>query len=349
MSERLKFDYYYGKEADMFSFLRIPRLLVKDPHFKILTNDAKMLYGLMLDRMSLSIKNEWQDDEDRTYIIYKIDSIAEDLGCARKKAMSSLAELEKIGLVEKVKLGLGKPDIIYVKNFVCIEIVHDDSKGEEMAGKPCDSTEVLKRDSKESLKGTSRGFQKGLQEVPKKDFKESSNDTSRGPQKELQEVPERHPNYTNNNQTDFNQTEDNHIKSINLEDRGDYAENDGMDEIDAIYDYVKSIIEYDALVCDHPYKQKTIDELVDIMVETMVVDNPTFWINQRNIPRKLVISRFEKYDQQLMEYVLYSLDDNTTKVKKVKNYLLTTLYNAPMTIDNHYHSEVMHDMYGRRD
>ena len=124
MSEILQLDYYYGIEAEQFSFYRVPRLLIKDERFKKLSSDAKLLYGLMLDRMSLSIKNKWFDDNNRAYIIYTISSIMEDLGCGKEKAVKVLAELDNtkgIGLVEKVRRGLGKPDIIYVKNFASSE------------------------------------------------------------------------------------------------------------------------------------------------------------------------------------------------------------------------------------
>ena len=109
MGEILQLDYYYGIEAEQFSFYRVPRLLIKDERFKKLSSDAKLLYGLMLDRMSLSMKNEWFDDENRAYIIYTIDSIMEDLGCAKEKAVKVLAELDSvkgIGLVEKVRIEL---------------------------------------------------------------------------------------------------------------------------------------------------------------------------------------------------------------------------------------------------
>ena len=117
----MTFDYYYGAEAEQFSFYRIPRLLIKDKQFKGLSSDAKLLYGLMLDRMSLSIKNEWFDEKSRVYIIYTIDNIREDLGCSKEKAVKVLAELDAdkgIGLVEKIRRGLGQPDIIYIKNFI---------------------------------------------------------------------------------------------------------------------------------------------------------------------------------------------------------------------------------------
>ena len=189
MSEKLIFDYYYGKEADQFTFYRIPKMLIKDKRFSGLSSDAKILYGLMLDRMSLSIMNEWQDNEDRTYIIYTIDQISEDLGCGRDKAMKTLAELDAgkgIGLIEKVRRGLGLADIIYVKNFVGIERIQDENEienkeknDEKESANPHKSTEVGNVDFKKSEMSTSRGRKSRLQEVGKADFKKSGKQTSR--------------------------------------------------------------------------------------------------------------------------------------------------------------------------
>ena len=143
----IKFDYYYGIEAEQFSFYRVPRLLIKDARFKELSSDAKLLYGLMLDRLALSIKNGWLDEENRVYIHYTLDNIMEDLGCARATCAKVLAELDSkkgIGLIEKKRQGLGKPDIIYVKNFVLSE---PPAGGEGTAAEPADtdvSTEVQK-------------------------------------------------------------------------------------------------------------------------------------------------------------------------------------------------------------
>ncbi|PIE77271.1 MAG: replication initiator protein A, partial [Clostridiales bacterium] len=116
----IKFNYYYGKEANQFSFFRIPKLLFTDEVFKTLSSDAKVLYGILLDRMSLSMKNAWLDDENKVYIIFTIDEISEVMGCGSQKSTKILQELDSkkgIGLIEKKRLGLGKPNIIYVKNF----------------------------------------------------------------------------------------------------------------------------------------------------------------------------------------------------------------------------------------
>lgn len=126
----LTFDYYYGIQAEQFAFYRIPRLLVKDQHFKSLSSDAKLLYGLMLDRMTLSMKNRWLDDKNRAYIIYSISNVMEDLNCSKPTCIKIMKELDSFGLIERRRMGLGKPDIIYVKNFVLSE--EEEKNGEEV-------------------------------------------------------------------------------------------------------------------------------------------------------------------------------------------------------------------------
>ena len=117
MGDTINFDYYYGIEAEQFSFYRVPRLLIKDERFKGLSSDAKLLYGLMLDRMSLSMKNGWLDEQGRVYIIFPVQEVMDALGCADNKATKLFRELEKFGLIERKRRGLGKPNLIYVKNF----------------------------------------------------------------------------------------------------------------------------------------------------------------------------------------------------------------------------------------
>src|SRR5574344_2437720 len=90
------FNYYYGSEADQFNFIRIPKRLITDPLFAELSLSAKLLYGILLDRMSLSMKNKWLDKENRVYIIYQISEIMENLNMAEKTAIKTLKELEVV-------------------------------------------------------------------------------------------------------------------------------------------------------------------------------------------------------------------------------------------------------------
>ncbi|MCR5451863.1 MAG: replication initiator protein A [Lachnospiraceae bacterium] len=99
----LQFNYYYGREPDQYQFYRIPKLLITDARFKVISSDAKLLYGLMLDRMSLSMKNGWLDDEERVYIIYTIESVCEDMNCSRGKAIKLMAELDEKKVLDLLK------------------------------------------------------------------------------------------------------------------------------------------------------------------------------------------------------------------------------------------------------
>ena len=110
-------NYFYGREADLFSFYRIPKLMIADKRFAEMKCKAKLLYGIMLDRMQLSTKNHWLDERGRVYIYYTIERIMADLGCKHEKAGKLLAELERFGLIERVRQGMGRPDRIYVCKF----------------------------------------------------------------------------------------------------------------------------------------------------------------------------------------------------------------------------------------
>ena len=164
MEEGLKFDYYYGVQSEQFSFYRIPRLLIKDQHFKGLSSDAKLLYGLMLDRMALSMKNHWLDNENRAYIIYSISNVMEDINCSKPTCVKIMKELDSFGLIERKRKGLGKPDIIYVKNFAVLEDSHEQDEESSDAADTFEENKPVM--GNENI--TSEGKQDELPEV--KDF-----------------------------------------------------------------------------------------------------------------------------------------------------------------------------------
>ena len=351
MGEPLKFDYYYGIEAEQFSFYRVPRLLIKDERFKGLSSDAKLLYGLMLDRMSLSMKNGWLDDENRAYIIYTIDNIREDLGCSKEKAVKVLAELDAnkgIGLVEKIRRGLGKPDIIYVKNF----IIQDEGRKEPLNADV--STEVGKTDFKRSEKPTSRSQENRLQEVGKTDFSRSEKLTSRGRENQLQEVGETDPNYTNYNQTENNYTDVSNTNQINLsvgseggrtQGKGDMI--DVIDETSAYMALIRDNLEFEFhLEYDQHGDKELYEEIYETVCDVVCVKRRTIRINGEEYPYELVKSRFLKLNSGHMEYVMNCMRETVTKITNIRAYLITALYNAPSTMSHYYQQEVQHDMYG---
>ena len=155
-------DYFYGQAGELFSFFRIPKALFQEQRFQDLSTDAKTLYGILLDRMSLSVKNEWFDKKGRVFIIFTIEDVKRTLRCADNKATRLLRELEGFGLIERKRRGQGKPCLVYVKNFSAEsskESVknrdNDDSCGSKIACQdPVKSRGIKKKENKTEMNNT---------------------------------------------------------------------------------------------------------------------------------------------------------------------------------------------------
>ena len=119
MPSNLNLDYYYGNEAEQYSFYRVPKTLLTDPRFKSVSIEAKVLYGLLLDRMGLSVRNGWMGNARRVYIYFAQEDAMTLMNCGKDKATKLFCELDQdgIGLIERKKQGQGRPTRIYVKNF----------------------------------------------------------------------------------------------------------------------------------------------------------------------------------------------------------------------------------------
>ena len=155
-------DYFYGQAGELFSFFRIPKALFQEQRFQNLSTDAKILYGILLDRMSLSVRNEWFDKKGRVFIIFTIEDVKRTLRCADNKATRLLRELEEFGLIERKRRGQGKPCLVYVKNFSAEsskESVknrdNDDSCGSKIACQdPVRSRGIKKKENKTEMNNT---------------------------------------------------------------------------------------------------------------------------------------------------------------------------------------------------
>lgn len=309
--EKIQFDYYRGMEAEQYSFYRVPKILFTAECFKELSCEAKVLYGLLLDRMSLSMKNHWLDEEERVYIIFTVEEIAELLNCGTQKAVKLLKELDSekgIGLIEKKRLGLGRPNVIYVKNFL-----------------------VQKNDKENG-------------DMP--DLQNCENHNSGVVKTTIQECPK-----SQSNNTDINKTENNETESSNILSNLIYPEKEKtIDEIEQRNTYreiIRENISYECFRNDTPHAREEVDELVELMVEVMVMpDQGKIRIAGEDKLVSLVKSQFMKLTHAHIEYVCLCLNKNTTKVGNIKSYLLTALYNSVLTINHYYQAEVNHDLYG---
>ena len=309
MGDTINFDYYYGIEAEQFSFYRVPRLLIKDERFRGLSSDAKLLYGLMLDRMSLSMKNGWLDDENRAYIIYTVDAIMEDLGCSKPTCTKIMRELDSengIGLIEKKRRGLGKPDIIYVKNFSSVPDEKEE-KEEKEPSNPDVSTEVKKFNFKKQKNLTSGSKESELQEVKESDLKRERKLTSESKEIVPQEVKDFFPNYNNFNYNDMNYT--NPINQSGNESKTE-KRIDLMDDVNAYIELIKENIEYEHHMKYDDWQNKALyGELFEVICEVVCVKRTTIRIAGEDYPYELVKSKFLKLNSRHLEYVIGCMHD----------------------------------------
>ena len=330
MEQKVSFNYFYGSQADQYSFYRIPKALFKNDYFRGLSSDAKILYGLMLDRMSLSIKNQWFDDENRAYIYFSIEDIMELLNCGRNKAVKSLQELDSengIGLIEKKRQGFGKTNIIYVKSFMMAD---EEKTAEDI---PSDQETEPQKFTIQTYEG-----EESDQEVYKTNFKKSQNQTSRIPENKLQEVCKSNSNYNNLSYNKENETESDQIRSA------DVRSDDRLAIMQVYEDQIKENIDYDGLINSHSLDKDLIQGIYDLILETVLCQNEEILIASNWYPAELVRSKFLKLEYSHIEYVIECLKKNTSKVKNIKKYMFAALFNAPTTIDGYYQAEVNHDM-----
>lgn len=354
MAERIQFQYYYGNEAEQYSFFKIPKLLMTHSYFRELSNDAKILYGLLLDRMSLSKKNKWFDEENRAYIVYSIEEITENLNCSRGKAIKSLQELDcekGIGLIEKRRLGQGNNTVIYVKNFMINEDISSQQSNAEEKTVHSRKTDCI-RGGKPTVSETENCPSEGR----KTDCQKSKKRTSRSTKFRLLEVQNLDPNNTNINNNNINNTDLNNNNIINshrivskvnddVTDRYDNRceENYNNQNAEAYADVVRDNIDLDVMLESNPADRDVIMGIYDLIVETLVGSSEKILIASEWYPASLVKSKFIKLNDMHVQYVIDMLKSNTSKIRNIKKYILAALFNAPNTMSSYFQAEVNHD------
>lgn len=282
----MNFEYYYGTQADQFSFIRIPRILLLDEAFSTLSLSAKVLYSVLLDRMGLSMKNKWLDEENKVYIIYQITEIQSDLGFSKKKAMDYLTELEKIGLIEKKKRGFGLPNIIYVKSFMA----HQSSQR---------SNEMGTSQEKDAVH---RSIERGTPEVMNKHLRGAETDTSEVPNNGLQEVPKTVPLY---NKTYMNYNNQSNMKSNHIKSDGDRIRCDQKEQtINAYAELVKKNIDFDVLLHTYSREQDLVEEIYQLILETVQTEKDMIRIAGEYYPAGFVKGKLLKLNYSHKEFIL---------------------------------------------
>ena len=288
------FDYFYGAQAEQFSFYRVPKVLFTKEQFRQMSAEAKILYGIMLDKLDLSVKNKWGDEKGRVYIIYTIEQIMADMNCADQKATKLLDELEKkCGLIERRRQGLGKPNLIFVKNFIT------DVEGSMMA-------RIQNREKHDS----------GAVNITTADYPKSRGINT---------------NHNNTENSDINPIQSG-FDEDEISERNEYER------------YFRESLSIDVLLRENLGEEETILGILDLMVDVCCSKRSVIRIAGDDKPLAVVKSRFMKLNAEHIRYVLKCLSENTTRVRNIRQYLLTALYNAPATIRPFYQAWVNNDM-----
>ena len=287
-------DYFYGGQAELFSFYRLPKALFTNPKFCGTSAESKILYGLLMDRMSLSIKSGWLDKQGRVYIIFTTEEIMTSLYCADNKATKLMKELEGCGLIERKRRGLGKPNLIYVKNFAS-----DPSEPRDQNRENNDSRAVKPATTEPSK---SRGIK------------------------------------NNQNYTDLSETD----PFFSGADAG--MESEGKDDRALYQDYFSQELGLDALMEANPEDEDMLREMQELLVDIVCSHRKMIRIAGDDKPFEVVKGQLMKLNSDHIRFVLMCLKENTTQVRNMRQYLLASLYNAPMTMHNSYAARVQHDL-----
>ena len=338
----MQFDYFYGSEAEQFTFYRIPKILITSQFFKKVSDSAKLLYGLMLDRMSLSIRNGWLDDDNRANIFFTTNDVMEQMSCGTEKATKMLAELDSekgIGLIERVKQGQGRPAIIYLKKFYDLE--DKDTTSQSSTSK--NENQAFE----ESKNKTFENRKTRLSEIESQEFRKSKNKTfenrkSRVSETESQDFRKSKCNYNNINYTDINYIYPINQDSYNIQ-NSDQTEERWIDRYTKTVDEIKKQIDYDYLI--NYAERDIVDEVVNIMAEVMTIPRPKYKIEGDFVEYDAVLNNLKKITAEQLEVCLLAYSRQRQRIRNPKAYWISVLYNIPLTSNIVLQNMVNSDMY----
>ena len=397
----------FSSEKDLgeFTFFRIPKAIMS-PIYKGVSIMSKFVYGLLMERLGLSIKNEWKDTRG-TYIYFTVLELADEIGCSRNKTIKILAELENANLILRIKTGQGRPAKIYVlkpveykaankKQTKALDKTADKSNEETETEHSCEpenvSADIEKYAQNEPYEpykpeNTSADIEKYAQnelyepcepentsadikehvqnehcEVENLNFLKLKNGTSRSLKTQLLEVDNLNPNNTEYNNTEWNNTEEsntdnnkkretefsaesinpsNILQKFNFENKDDGLDRWNLKYQQIIYN-IKKQVDYDTLIGSND--TAVVDNIVNIMAEVMVLNKQYYEIGKERIPTALVRIRFGQITYQKLEAFLIDFGKICYRIKNPKAYLISALYNLPMTADAALANRINYDM-----
>lgn len=330
------FNYFSVDGIDRFTFYRLPKVLVIGDEFKELSCEAKIFYGLLIDRASVSKRNQWVDNDKHIYVYFKLDELMEMLNIGKNKAVSVFKELDDIGLILRKKQGQGKPTKIYVMNFSeTVEAVEDADL--EVNAQTSDLN--TKKEVQTPKKQTS---EKKLQV---QEVQTSQNQTSEG--LNTGSLPSYYMNKTemSKNNLSFLPSEQTGSQESNLSNK---THSNGMNEekeYTTVEKKVKEQIEYEYLLNSAGINENTLNLIVSLIADVYLHRVKKLLIEGIEIPDYQIIREYEKLDESHIEYIFDCLKEQSkqSQIKNIRKYLRVCLYNAPHTMDMQYEQMIDYD------
>ena len=295
----------YFKESDSleYEFIKTPKAILHNKKYSFISPAAKLLYLAMLERQSLSLKNNLKDKEGNVYIIFTHEDAREVIGCGVNKAVKAFSELDSVsgvGLIKRKRQGLCRPDLIYLNS----EILNE---GESKVDK-----ELIKPKKEKN-----------------KDFENESSEVTKEKTQELSKT-----------QTNDIKKKNIKINNINHSYPSFDAEADANERYNQ-KEFIKLNIDYDVLI--NSYQKEIIDEIVCVITDAVCSKKEYFIIGGEKIPSEIVRKKLLSLDQSHIEYVCNSLCKTSTDVKNINSYIITCLYRAADNISIHYKLMVNHN------
>lgn len=321
----MQFDFFKGNETEQYMFYRVPQVLFTDEQFKKISCEAKLLYGFLIDRTSLSVKNNWLDKSGNVFVYFTLEEAKEKLNIGTGKSVKIFDELERIGLIIRKKQGQGNPTKIYVMNFT-----KQISKTSTQVAKDKVQTSKKRKSESDVEVKTSENRKSKVSKNGSVDFQKSK------------------PNHTNRIiLTESNQS---YLSNDTQEKAKEKSENDGQtDLIEDIKEDIKYQIDYD--IClerrdELGINSDTLDLIVDILLEPYTCCKSEMIVNGQSLSPQIVQAQFKKISFDHIQYIFDSMKATTQnyRIKNLRGYLRTCLYNAPHTIDQFYTNEANYDL-----
>lgn len=320
----MQFDFFRGNETEQYMFYRIPQVLFTDKKFKKISCEAKVLYGFLIDRTSLSVKNNWLDKSGNVFVYFTLEEAKEKLNIGTGKSVKIFDELEQIGLIIRKKQGQGNPTKIYVMNFT-----RQISKTSTQVDKDKVQTSKKRKSESDVEVKTSENRKSKVSKNGSVDFQKSK------------------PNHTN--RVILTESNQSYLSDDTHEKAKEKSESDGQtDLIENIRDDIKFQIDYD--ICLERLNElgittDTLDLVVDILLEPYTCKSEMI-VNSQPLSPQIVQAQFKKISFDHLQYIFDSLKAITQnhRIKNLRGYLRTCLYNAPHTIDQFYTNEANYDL-----